>query len=148
MDINDYLINLTGKDWPQLLRRWTPPLPADFSLWIVNRLGELIVVDENEKVYFMQVGTGVLHSVADNRQQFAQRLDLMENADVWLRISLVDACSKANMRLADHECYGFKVPPVLQGQYAIDNLQPTLLDKHYSLLAHLVKQEDIYWAED
>lgn len=30
MDINDYLIDQTGKDWATLLREWSPPL----SVWL------------------------------------------------------------------------------------------------------------------
>jgi hypothetical protein len=147
MNVEDYLIDQRNKDWRMLLSRWTPPLPVDFTLWLVNRLGELFLVTDDEAVHYLEFGTGSLHLVAANRDQFAQRLDSGSNADAWLRISLVDACRKAGKHLTADECYGFKVPPILQGRYEVENLEPMRLDKHYSLMAHLIKQEDIYWAE-
>ena len=123
-----------------------PPLPRDFTIWLVNRLGEPIIVTPDGAVHWLDVGTGKLNQLATNREQFAQLLDQGNNADTWLRISIVNACRQAGMTLASDECYGFKIPPILQGQYEVTNLQPTKLDLHYSLLAHLGKQEEVYWA--
>lgn len=147
MRAEDYLIDQHGKDWHRLLSRWTPPLPGDFTLWLVNRLGELLLVTEDESVHYLEFGTGTLHMLASSREQFAQLLDSGNNADTWLRVSLVNACRQAGKHLRTDECYGFKVPPILQGKYEENNLEPTPLDKHYSLMAYLIKQEDIYWAE-
>ena len=33
-----------------------------------------------------------------------------------------------------------KIPPILGGQYAIENLEPTDLSVHYSLLADIFRQ--------
>lgn len=145
MNVNDYLIDQAGKDWQQLLCRWTPPLPEDFTIWLVNRLGELIIIN-NGAVHWLVAGEGQLVKVADSQQHFAQLLDNGSNAERWLRLSLVNDCRRAGMTLADNECYGFKIPPILQGQYEVANLKPTPLDQHYSLLAHLHKQEEIYWT--
>lgn len=144
ININDYLINHANKDWRRLLERWMPPLPPDFTIWLVNKLGELIVVG-NGAVHWLVVGEGKLIQIADSEERFAQLLDIGNNADQWLRLSLVNACRNAGMVLAEDECYGFNIPPALQGQYVVTNLKPTSLDKHYSLLAHLSKQDEIYW---
>jgi hypothetical protein len=65
----------------------------------------------------------------------------------WLRPSIVDACLRAKIDLAPGECYGFKVPPALQGTYEVSNLVPSKLDAHYSWMSHLSKQDSIYWIE-
>lgn len=147
MRVEDYLIDQHGKDWRALLSRWTPPLPSDFTLWLVNRLGELFIVSSDDSVHYLEFGNGTLHVLAKSREQFAQLLDSGNNAETWLRISLTDACRRQGKHLQPDECYGFKVPPILQGKYEADNLEPVRLDKHYSLMAHLIKQEDVYWAE-
>ncbi|HEX2584914.1 MAG TPA: T6SS immunity protein Tdi1 domain-containing protein, partial [Steroidobacteraceae bacterium] len=144
MNINDYLIDQSGKDWGVLLQGWMPPLTADFTLWLVNRLGELIISTPDGSIHWLDAGANKLHQLATSREQFAQLLDHGNNADKWLRISLIDACRQTGMTLASDECYGFKIPPILQGQYEVTNLQPTKLAAHYSLLVHLGKQEEIY----
>ena len=146
MNVNDYLIDPRGMDWKVLLKSWVPPLPDDFAVWLVNRLGEVIVVLPDESIHWLELGSGTLHRLASNREHFAQLLDSGNNADKWLRLSLIDACCRSGMILAMGECYGFKIPPALQGKYEVSNLKPSPLDRHYSLLAHLVKQEEIYWT--
>jgi hypothetical protein len=146
MNINDYLIAQAGKDWARLLSYWTPPLPPRFSLWLVNRLGDAFVVSENAAVLRLDVGSGSCAEVARNRDHFARLLDTADNADQWFRTRLVDACRRAGMTLGSYECYGFKIPPTLGGQYEVGNLVPTNLAVHYSYQAYICKQTDIYWV--
>jgi len=140
MNINDYLIDQTGKDWAAFLRDWMPPLPASFTLWLVNRFGDLFVVSDDGTVHMLDVGAGTLVVVADSRSHFADLLDQDGNANDWLLIPLVDECWDAGMSLDPSQCYGFKIPPVLGGKYEVANVEPTDLAVHYSLLAQIYKQ--------
>ena len=145
MNIADYLIAQAGKDWARLLGDWAPPLPARFSVWLVNRLGDAFVVDENGTILRLDVGTGTCVAVAASREQFAQQLDTGDNAEQWLKVRLVDACRGAGMHLGPFQCYGFRIPPTLGGEYKVPNLLPTNLAVHYSYQAYICKQADIYW---
>ena len=148
MNIRDYLISLAGKDWNKLLEYWTPPLPKDATLWLVNRLGEVFLATQDGSIHWLIVGTGELSRIAPSREAFAALLDLTKNANDWLRISLVEDCQNAGMSLGPEECYGFKVPPPLLGRYEVSNLQPTNIYSHYSWLSHLTRQDEIYWQGD
>lgn len=148
MNIHDYLIDPRGKDWQKLLGYWTPPLPQDAALWLVNRLGEAFFASAGGAIHRLVVGTGTIEHLAPDRTTMARLLDVRENADAWLRIGLIDDCRRAGMHLAPDECYGFKVPPALLGDYAVSNLQPTNLYSHYSWLSHLAKNDEIYWTGD
>lgn len=141
MDINDYLIDQSGKDWAAFLRDWMPPLPLSFTLWLVNRFGDTFVVsDEDGSVHMLDVGAGTLARVADNRSHFSDLLDTDDNANSWLMIPLADECQKAGMSLGPSQCYGFKIPPVLGGKYEPANVVPTDLAVHYAFLADIYKQ--------
>jgi hypothetical protein len=146
MNIHDYLIDPAGKDWPRLLAYWTPPMPGDASLWLVNKLGEIFYASKGGTVHRLVVGTGAVEELAPDRQSFARLLDDPRNAEAWLRIGLVRACHEAGMRLSSEECFGFEVPPALQGAYVVSNLRPTNIYSHYSWLAHLARQDEIYWT--
>jgi len=148
MNLNDYLISQPGKDWPRLLHDWIPPLPAACTVWLVNRLGEVIVVADDKTVLMLDVGAGTVAEVARSREHFARLLDTANNADNLLRISLVNACHRAGMNLGPNECYSFKVPPPLGGKYEVTNLTPTELSVHYSFMAYVHKQQDIYWVPE
>jgi hypothetical protein len=145
VNITDYLIDPANKDWSRLLAPWVPPLPARFTVWLVNRLGETFVTDETGAVLRLDVGAGTCERVASGREHFAQLLDSRGNSETWLRVSLVDACRRAGMRLGAFDCYGFRIPPTLGGGYEAGNLVPTNLAIHYSYQAYICKQADIYW---
>jgi hypothetical protein len=145
MNINDYLISQVGKDWALLLSYWIPPLPQSFKLWLVNRLGDVFMLSEDERVFHLDVGSGAYDEIARDRQHFAQLVDTGDNAQRWFRIALVDACRRAGMQLGQFECYGFKIPPTLGGDYEVSNLTPTNLAVHYSYQAYICKQTEVYW---
>lgn len=142
MNINDYLIDQTDKDWPTLLRPWMPPLPPSFTLWLVNRFGDVFVVDDDGdgRVSLLDVGAGRFSKVADNRDHFAQLIDQGENAHNWLLIPLVDRCRAQGISLAGNQCYTFKLPPMLGGQYVAANVAPIDIQVHYAFAAEIYKQ--------
>jgi hypothetical protein len=148
MNIQEFLIDPQGKDWPKLLAYWKSLMPGDASLWFVNQLGEIFFASADGAIHRLEVGTGKIERLSSNRGSFARLLDLPENSEAWLRIRLVEGCRRAGMQLAPDECYGFKVPPALLGPYEVANLAPTNLYSHYSWLAHLTKQDEIYWTGD
>lgn len=142
MDINDYLIDQSGKDWKAMLRDWMPPLPESFTLWLVNRFGDVFVVDDDGdgSVCRLEVGHGTFDRVAKNREDFGKLADVGTNAERWFRVSFVDHCRSSGLTLAANQCYGFKVPPMLGGIYEIGNIEPLDIAIHYFLLAQIYKK--------
>jgi hypothetical protein len=140
MNIHDYLIDQSGKDWSELLSGWTAVLPPPFTVWLVNRFGDVFAVFEDGSVHMLDVGTGVIQRLADNRDDFATQIDAGNNASNWLLIPLVDQCVAAGLTLSQDQCYGYKIPPILGGKYAVENVSPTNLSVHYSLLADIWRQ--------
>ena len=148
MNIRDFLIDPAGMDWKKLLAYWVPPLPQDATLWFVNKLGEPFVATSDGAIHRLVVGSGDFERLATDRGDFARLLDLPGNANSWLRIQLVEECGKAGMSLKADECFGFKVPPRLFGEYVVSNLQPTNIYSHYSWMSHMARQDEIYWTGD
>jgi hypothetical protein len=146
MNIHDYLIDLEGKDWRKLLAYWNSRVPDDAVPWFANKLGEAFFATKDGSIHRLIVGTGAIEHLAADRDTFARLIDIRENAEAWLRMSLIEACRKAGMQLAPLDCLGFKVPPALFGEYVVSNLQPTNIYSHYSWLSHLAKQDEIYWT--
>jgi hypothetical protein len=140
MDVMDYLIDLEGKDWEELLSTWRFLLPNTFNVWLVNRVGDVFAVFEDGSVHMLDVGRGAIERVADDCDQFVTRIDEDDHADTWMMVSLVNACVKAGMKIGPNQCYGFKIPPMLGGTYEVENMEPTLLSVHYSLLGEICEQ--------
>ena len=140
MNIHNYLIDPTGRNWSALLAGWKDALPPAFTLWLVNRFGDLFVVLDDGSVHMLDVGIGVRRRVADSRDHFGKLLDVGANARNWLMIPLVDACVSVGMVLGASQCYGYKHPPILGGVYNAGNVAPVDLGAHYAVLANLYRQ--------
>ena len=140
MDIHDYFIDQNGKDWQELLSGWLDALPSSFTVWLVNRFGDIFAVFDDGSVHMLDVGACVIRRVADSRDHFADLLDADDNANNWLLIELVDDCVAAGLTLAPDQCYSFKVPPILGGNYMVENVAPTDLSVHYSILGDIYRQ--------
>ena len=140
MDVMDYLIDLEGKDWAELLSGWRFLLPQSFNVWLVNRVGDVFAVLPDESVHMLDVGRGTFERVADSCDDFVTRIDQDDHANTWMIVSLVDACRKAGMTIGPNQCDGFKIPPMLGGSYEVENMEPTDLSAHYSLLGEICEQ--------
>lgn len=142
MLLTDYLIEQQGKNWAELLSEWVPPLPASFTVWMVNLFGDLFAVFEDGSVHMLDLGTGALERLADSRDHFCDLIEQDDNASNWLMIPLVDACRRAGLALAEHQCYHFKIPPLLGGEYTVNNVAAISLREHYSFMADMVGQTE------
>jgi len=140
MDVHDYLIDQNGKDWHGLLSGWSDVLPPSFTVWLVNRFGDVIAVFEDGSVHLLDVGIGAVERIADSREDFIVQIDAGDNANNWLMIPLVDECVASGLTFTDNQCHGFRIPPTLGGEYSVENVEPTDLSVHYSILADIFRQ--------
>jgi hypothetical protein len=140
MKLSDYLIVQEDQDWSAILAEWAWLLPSDLTVWMVNRFGDIVFVPEDGTVQLLDVGAGSVQQVADSREDFFTRIGVDENADNWLLITLTDRCVAAGLTLEPGQCYTFKIAPVFNGQYAVDNIEVGDMVVNYSLLAQIHRQ--------
>jgi hypothetical protein len=122
--IQDYLIDQDGIDWSSALATWHWILPPEFTLWLVNHIGDLFIVLDDGSVHMLDIGGGTLEKVAENRDDFAKKIDENSNEQNWLAIPLVDSLNAAGVRLQPRQCYAYKLLPILGGDYSIENFSP------------------------
>ena len=140
MRIDDYLIAQEGIDWSSVLAAWSWRLPPRFTLWMVNRFAELVIVFEDGSVQMLHTDTAMLARLADSREHFCQVVDENDNGNDWLMIPLVDDLVAAGLTLGPGQCYCFKVPPALGGAYGVGNVAVISLCEHLSFLASFYEQ--------
>lgn len=137
MELDAYLLNTDGIDWGTVLGGWSDLLPEVLTVWFVNRFGDLILVFEDGSVHFFDVGAAFVKRIADSREHFFELMDVDGNANNWLATPLVDECVAASLTLSEGRCYCFKIPPLLGGEYALENIGTISVAEHYSFLADL-----------
>ena len=141
MQVEDYLIDHQGFDWPVILADWVWLLPADeFTIWLMNRYGDLLLVFEDDTVHMLDVGNGSLEKVAGSRDEFCRRIDEGDDANVWLMIPLVNSLVDAGKVLESGRCYSFIIPPVLGGEYTVENTATQQVAEHYGVHASIHDQ--------
>jgi hypothetical protein len=133
MTIQDYLIDHAHYDWPNLLVGWTWLLPPEFTVWLTNRFGDLILVLPDDSVQLLDVGAGTLTKLADSQDEFCRKIDEGENASTWLMIPLIDELVAAGIRLQPGQCYSYQTLPVLGGKPTPDNTLILGIVEHYRI---------------
>jgi hypothetical protein len=137
ISLADYLIDLNGKNWKALLHDWLYLLPSEFTIWMINKLGDVIVVFKDGSVHFLDLGAGQLSRIGNDGKDFASRLSHGDNSSIWLATTLIDGCRAAGMTLTENQCYSYRIPPFLGGAFAVENIEPSDIAVHYGLLGQL-----------
>ncbi len=137
MSVHDYLIDHAKFNWLTLLAGWSGILPKKFSVWLMNRFGDLFLLAADGSIHRLDVGRGRVEQVAKNEDDFLAKLDDEGTANSWLLIPLVDQLVAAGLSLPPGKCYGFKVSPALGGGYTVDNTELVTFGEHYAANARV-----------
>jgi hypothetical protein len=140
MSIHDYLIDHRDFDWLELLTEWTWLMPNEFTVWLMNRFGDLFLVFEDGSVHMLDVGGGTLKQVANSRDDFKVKVDEDDNANDWFMIPLIDQLVAAGITLREGQCYSYKKPPVLGGDYTLENTCVFPVAEHYGAYGSIHNQ--------
>ncbi len=131
MTIQDYLIDHPHFDWPKLLVRWIWLLPPQFTVWLMNRFGDLFLMLPDGSIHLLDVGAGTLTKLAESQDEFCRKIDEGENANTWLLVPLVDRLVAADVRLQAGQCYSYRTLPVVGGKPTPDNTLVLGIVEHY-----------------
>jgi hypothetical protein len=137
-DPRDYVIEHTGRKWGPLLRRFGDLLPVQFDILMVNKFGDVILIQQDGSAHILDVGAGVMISLADDLDQFTEML--AEHGRNWLLVPLADECAAHGLGLKPGQCYSYRTPPLIGGPYELSNIYVAELEAHYAFLGELHRQ--------
>lgn len=140
ISLADYLIDQDGTNWAKALGSWSWLLPVKFTVWLMNRFADIFLVLPDGTVHLLDVGIGRLTRIAASRDEFATKIDGDDNANQWLMIPLVDQMVASGVLLEPGQCYGFKKPPVLGGEYTVENAGCFLVADYLGVSGSIHKQ--------
>ena len=102
------------------LSTWASILPSSVRVLQANLFGDLFLVDAAGAVYILDRGGFSAECISASEQDFW--LAVQCDSEGWQLRPLVDQCRRAGKLLADGQCYAFTTPPVLGGEYAVENV--------------------------
>jgi hypothetical protein len=116
-----------------MLRDWHWALPKSFEAWIVTRFADLVIVQDDGSVWFLDTGAGTVTRIADSKDHFADLADDIDTFGNWFMVRAVDEMVAAGHSLGRSQCYSFRLPAGLGGDYIISNYMVTDLHVHLAI---------------
>ena len=140
MNISDYIIDQDGFDWQSSLTDYQCLAGMAFTIWIANLFGDLVLINDSGGIVYFDSSAGSCRQLCDRKEAFISWIDVGNNADDVFMIHLADACKSARLKLGKLQCYSFKKPTILGGEFRPDNVYVCDLTVHYGFMGQLCNQ--------
>ena len=89
-----------------------------------------------------RLNAGAHDVVADGEEDFLEQLDDEEALEEWLMVGLVDELREAGTVAQAGQCHGFKLLPVLGGEYDAENVYTGPLEAYWGACGDVHRQID------
>jgi len=141
MNFQDLLAPVNGEPGvPNALESWQWLLPQPVKPLLATALGDLFVIRESEAVWFLDIISGKIDSVAQSVSEWERSLRDPEFLDRYFLPAFVLAMRESGTVLAQGECYVPKREPVLGGSWEVANWAPG------NWVFHLERQGRVHFA--
>jgi hypothetical protein len=142
MNIQDYLLNIDDLDWGKMFKdwKWLIQPGTDIQPWLMNAFGDLFWIDENASVCLLNITEGSNEVLAESEDDFLSQAEDEENASNWLLLSLVEELKMSKTRAKLGQCFGFKLLPVLGGDYDVSNIYTSNIAEYWAFCGDVHRQ--------
>jgi hypothetical protein len=121
----------------ELLVDWRWLIGDEKRALMLTASGDVFLADAGGAVHWLETGAGTLTSVATDLDEFQAALREPKNREQWLLEPVILRLRAAGVRLGSGECYGYKILPVLGGDYHGDNRVPMTAKGHLGFTGYL-----------
>ena len=141
LTMNDLTVNFAGIDRGSLVEEWRWLVGEQRLPILLTALGDAFLQDASDgSVHLLAAGPGKFEQVATSVEEFTSMLRDKEFVEENFVPRIVVEMRSLGHNLAPGQVYGYKVPPVLGGEYSIENLEPTDIGVHFSILGQAHRQ--------
>jgi hypothetical protein len=139
--MDDLTVNFSHLDREGLLADWRWLIGPTKQPILLAAIGDAYLQDpEDGSVHLLDVGGGELSQVAASVEEFKELLADREFVTDSFVPETIVGLREAGKTLAAGQIYSYIHPPVLGGEYSIENLEPTDVQVHYSVLGQIHEQ--------
>jgi hypothetical protein len=140
MNIEKLTIDFSGIDFDKLLAKWSFLVKGNFKPVLMTLFGDSFLSDGHQNIYFLDLASGTFEIVASNIDEFNKLLANEEQANEWFMPWLVNEIENNKDKLRPGQCYGYIIPPFLNGKLVRENIVIEDIYVHYSSLAKIFSQ--------
>jgi hypothetical protein len=139
-NLKNLSIDLSDIDTGKLVESWVWLIGNDKQPIILTNIGDMFLKDEQEHVYWLNVGEGDINKVADSISSFEEMLLDEEMVDEWFLPQLEKEIKESGIELADGKLFGYIKLPILGGDYTAENFKVTDIVTHFQLTGEIHRQ--------
>lgn len=99
-----------------------------------------VFLEDNDGIWFLDTIDGTLRREWDSRASLLADLETTEGQDRFLLGGLALAAHSQGIELAPNEVFDFVKPPILGGEFSIDNIQPMDFVVKINIAGQLINQ--------
>lgn len=139
--LDDLTVNFAHLDREALLSEWRWLIGPCKQPILLAAIGDAYVQDPDDgSVHLLDVGGGALEQIAGSVDEFRALLADREFVTDSFVPSTIVALRNGGKTLAPGQIYSYIHPPVLGGKYSTDNMEPTDVSVHFSILGQIHRQ--------
>lgn len=124
--------DLTNIDIDDILSCWQWKISGMKAVALMTVLGDLFLIAEDDTIHWFQTDEGELTKVANNLQEFEQCLDDEDKVDYWFLPLVVEKLISSGKTLKENEVYSCVKPPIIGGEYTVENIKPISISAHFA----------------
>ena len=137
---DDLKVNISNINNNSLLESWHWLIGNDKTPILVSSIGDVFLTDKSGKCFWLNIGEGIIDEVAENVEEFKEKLNDKEIVNEWFLVELITELKKNGMELTENNLYGYKKLPILGGEYEPENFEITNIEIHFDLSGQIHKQ--------
>lgn len=120
------------------LTAWSSILPAQSRVLRTNLFGDVFLLDDAGAVHILERAGCSIDRIAFSEEEFWR--EIRDDAHGWQLRGLVSECRAAGKLLEEGQCYAFTTPPVLGGDYTVENVWVAPWRDWFAFTADLFEQ--------
>ncbi|HKQ76322.1 MAG TPA: T6SS immunity protein Tdi1 domain-containing protein [Blastocatellia bacterium] len=137
---DDLTVNFEDFQSEDLLEDWRWLIGDSAQPILISSIGDAFLQDETGKIFWLETGVGVITEVAPSFEAFKTELNDQEKVSEWFLVPIIAELKALNILLERGQCYSYKQPPILSGEYEASNFEPANLSVHFSISGQICLQ--------
>lgn len=120
------------------LSAWASIIPPGCRVLRSNLFGDMFLLAPDGVIYMFDRGGFSVERIAPSEEVFWR--EVHDDPEGWQFRPLADECSRAGKVLMAEQCYAFTRPPVLGGDYSVENVRVAPWQEWFSFTTDLFQQ--------
>ncbi|MBX9717290.1 MAG: DUF1851 domain-containing protein [Microbacteriaceae bacterium] len=141
MTLDDLAVNFKHINREALLEDWEWLIGKQKLPILLAAAGDAFLQDtEDGTIHMLDVAAGKCGAVAASASEFQSLLSDREFVGEYLSVQVVGDLRMKGLILKPGQIYSFVKPPLLGGQYSLDNIEASDIEVHFSINGQIARQ--------